>query len=297
VKQDIDFVLFSCAGIPDSMWAATSVMLEASTKRCWRLLGAFLAFKMLSEAFTSLQSERLSVRPQLKALFEAFLIALWLAYYKPLLMQLDELVMSLSFFEEEVMSQARERASLPVKKIEGWLGWFQMLSGFLQGWVEKCAKGLFVLSHSGAVALMRYVRAVSVLISVQLGPFSALLSLLPGPFRKSFSLWSRSYVQLMSWHIVLDVLAMLSRAFAEASKAQAEGAALALGEHLSYSCLSIVLFVAIFLTPTWSGQLVSGGAVGNLLTGLSVLGEKGSQGLRRYQHRRATRQEGARGSK
>ena len=73
MKQEIDFVLFSCAGIPDSMWIATSVMLEATTKRCWRLLGPFLAFKMLSEAFTSLQTERLSLRLPLKSVFEAFL--------------------------------------------------------------------------------------------------------------------------------------------------------------------------------------------------------------------------------
>ena len=104
-------------------------------------------------------------------------------------------------------------------------------------------------------------------------------------------------MQLMCWHIVLNVFSMLSRAFAAASKARAEGAAFALGESISYTCLSLVLFVAIFLTPTWSAQLVSGGAIGNLLSGLSVLGEKRSQGLRRYHQMRATRGQGARESK
>jgi len=300
MKQEIDFVLFSCAGVPDSMWIATSVMLEATIKRCWRLLGAFLVLKMLSEALHSFNGERLSLRPQLQVLFEGLLMALWLAYYKPLLMQLDGLIVSLSFFqeaEEEVIAQVSEQASCSGNGPGGWLGWLQMLSGFCQGWVDKCAKGLFLLSHSGAVALMRYVRAVSLLISVQLGPLAALLSLLPGPFKKCFATWARSYGQLLCWHLVLNVLGMLARAFAVASMGQVEGAALALGETLSYSCLSIVLFVAIFFTPTWSAQLIGGGAVANLLSGLGMLVEKGSEGLRSYQHRRATRQEGARGSK
>ena len=156
----------------------------------------------------------------------------------------------------------------------GWRTWLSVITMLFQKLVDSFSKVLGLLSHGVAVALMHYVKAVSLLVVVQFGPLAALFSLLPGPFKRSFSVWSKSYVNITCWTITLNIFWVLSKTFSTASLIKAGGIGAPFGETLGYTCLSIVLFVAIFLTPTWTSKFIGGVLVPNMTTGLSLAAGK-----------------------
>ena len=135
-------------------------------------------------------------------------------------------------------------------------------------------KSLAIFTHGGAVIFMRYVRVVSLLIMMQFGPLAALFSLLPGPFRRSFSIWSRGYVNITCWAITLNILWVFAKTFSGISWMQSvtEGFGV---ETLAHTLLSLILLVAIFLTPAWTSKFVSSATLPNLSAGLGMLAGKG----------------------
>jgi len=264
------------------MWIAVAAMINATTKKCWLLLGAFVAIKILSDALSEVT--QFNLRTHLKTLFHTLLIALFLTYYKSLLMFFDQFIASLCVFDgavfHEAFSQATEQVEEAIAQDNG--GWRSRFASFWKPikdmwgfWVT----GVGLLSHSTIVAIMHYVKAVTLLIVVQFGPLAALFSLLPGPFRRSFSTWAKSYVNVTCWTITLNIFLVLAKTFASVSRINAGSLGIPLGETLGYTCLSIVLGVAIFLTPTWTAKFISGATVANLSTGLSLAAGKAGKAV------------------
>ena len=148
---------------------------------------------------------------------------------------------------------------------------------FFEKLLDSFPKALGLLSHGGAVVFMHYLKVVSLLVSMQFGPIAALFSLLPGPFASSFSTWAKSYLSISCWSITLNIFWLLSKTFAATSMAQVGGIGVPFGETLGYTGLSLVLLMAIFLTPTWTAQFIGSAIVANLTRGVSLAAGKAMQ--------------------
>lgn len=246
----IDFVLPSCYYIPESMWLVVTAMLDAILNRCWILLGAFVVIKMLVSAFVDLGEDCLSLASQIKIVAQTFLVAVFLIYYKTFLMTFDYMIDSLCFFKSEVVGEVREEA----ENEKVWLGWLLRRVNRIVGFVGSA---LFFLTQQGASAFMQYVRSVSLLVLAVLGPLSALFSLLPGPFKASFSTWSRGYINVTCWTITLAIIDILEEAFTFATNMS-----------IPSTLLSAALFVVTFFVPTWTAKLISSVELGNLVAGM-----------------------------
>lgn len=264
MSDSIDFILPSCYGIPESMWMAASAMLDTILKRCWALLGAFVVGKMLMSAFNALGEERVALGAQLRILAQAFFIAMFLTYYKTILMVFDYCMDSLCFFEVNVAKSTTEQAQHVSKS-----------GNALMRYLLKYFKDMMALmTHKGSIRFMHYIKSVALLVLATIGPFAALFSLLPGPFSASFRTWTKGYLNVSCWTIILAVLDTLATGFATYSK----------GSTTFQALLSIVLFITAFFTPTWAAKLVSGINLGSLAAGVgSVPGKIGGAGLFAWQ--------------
>jgi len=89
-----------------------------------------------------------------------------------------------------------------------------------------------------------------------------LFSLLPGPFKRGFATWAKSYVHISCWTITINIFWVLTKAFSLTS--------LLLEEGVGHIFLSIVLFIAIFLTPTWTSKFIGGAITANIAAALSM---------------------------
>ena len=254
MQDSIDFVLPSCCGyIPESMWLVVSVMLEIMLKRCGFLLGAFVVIKMLVSAFAGLGEDRFSAASQMKIVAQTFLIAVFLIYYKTFLMTFDYMIDSLCFIKSEVIAQVREQAQ-NAPQYKNWLQW-------LPQWVNRMlglpGGSLFFFMQQGVSSFMHYVRSIALLTLSTLGPLSVLFSLLPGPFRSSFSTWSRSYIHVTCWTIILNIIDILEAAFTFETNTG-----------ISSNLLSAALFLVTLFVPTWTSQLIGGLDLSNLASGM-----------------------------
>lgn len=241
--NSVDFILPSCYGIPESMWLMASSMLDEILKKCWVLLSAFVVVKMLISAFNDLGGEGFSLRVQLKILAQAFLIAIFLTYYKTFLMTFDYLIESLCFFEGSVL---RTKIN-SIEKIEG-----SMIKRFFLDYIKEA---IVFVTQKGAVKFMHYIKAVALLVLSQLGPFAALFSLLPGPFSTSFKTWYKGYLNISCWTLTLAIIDVLA-------------SGLQVNSEESQVILSYVLFITTLFTPTWTAKLISGINLGNLAAGV-----------------------------
>ena len=164
------------------------------------LLGASVVIKMIASAFMDMGEERFSIRTQFRILAQAFLIAVFLTYYKTFLMTFDYMIDSLCFFKPEMMQQ-------PVRNTES------IASGgnTITRWIIRQTGDFFLsfLTQKGMIKFMHYIKSVSLLILAILGPFATLFSLLPGPFKSSFKTWSRGYINVSCWTITLAILEVL----------------------------------------------------------------------------------------
>ena len=240
----IDFILPSCYDIPESMWVVASAMLDTILKRCWLLLGAFVVVKMLVSAFSDLGEERFSLGIQLRILAQACCIAILFTYYKTFLMTFDYFIDSLCFFEVDVVPRTVDNA----EEVTGGHG------VVTQYCLKYFKQGMVVLTREGPVRFMHYIKSVALLVLSMLGPFAALFSLLPGPFKASFQSLSKGYINVSCWTITLAIINTLSDSFQNIS----------IGSGVSQVLLSFVLFIAALLTPTWTSKLISGVNLGNL---------------------------------
>ena len=106
---------------------------------------------------------------------------------------------------------------------------------------------------------MHYIKSVSLLILSLLGPFAALFSLLPGPFKASFKTWSKGYVNVSCWTITIAILDMLTTAFRSTT-----------GQEAHQIVLSFVLFITTFFIPTWTAKLIGNVNLGNVAAGVGT---------------------------
>lgn len=248
MANSVDFILPSCYGLPDAIWITSSEMLNITIKKCWILLGAFMAIKMLVCAFSDVGEERFSLSKHLKILFQALLIAVFLTYYKNFLMTFDYFIDSLCVFNRITAQSTQEAAPK-----------YTWLNYILRTLLDFFDDVLLLITHVGAVKLMHYIKSIVLLVLLQFGPLAALFSLLPGPFRQSFNTWAKSYLYVSCWTLTLAIMDVLANSFAFLK-----------GDALAYPILYLVLYIAIILTPAWTAKLISGVSTVNLLDGIGM---------------------------
>lgn len=282
MATDLDLILPSCAAIPRSMWIATSAMLDEMIPKCWKLLGAFVTIKMLWDAFSDIDNGRISLHVHIKTLFQTLCIAVFLAYYKSFLMVFDYFIdclciqtsgQSIAMDKLKAMEEGIYRPS------RGIFGGLLILVRLAKLLLSCILPAICVLSHGGAIMLMHYVRVVSMIILMQFGPIAVVFSLLPGPFKQSFHTWIRGYINVSCWAITLNILWVFVNAFGTASWLIVGGRTVSITESVAvesvaHALLSIVLFIAIFCTPSWTSKFVSSANLPNLLAGIGLLAGK-----------------------
>jgi hypothetical protein len=248
MANSIDFILPSCYGLPDDIWIKSSEMLNITIKKCWVLLGAFVAIKMLVIAFSDVGEERFALRKHLRILLQGLLIAVFLTYYKSFLMTIDYLIDSLCVFNRITFKATQE---FPTK-----CEWVNFIIRKLLALTDVLA----LITHVGAVKLMHYIKSITLLVLLQFGPLAALFSLLPGPFRQSFNTWAKSYLYVSCWTLTLAIMDVLANSFSFFKE-----------DVLAYPILYLVLYIAIILTPAWTAKLISGVSTVNILGGIGMV--------------------------
>ncbi len=262
--MSLDLICPSFAPLPTSMWVAASAMIDVIIQKCWLLLAAFVTIKVLTDALQDY--EQVSLAVHLRTLFRALVMVVVLSYYKQLLMYSDYFIDSLCIHGDghelalQKISALNEQGSEP---------------NFILKWIKKIAKRLLdfsnLITHTGAIYFMHYLRAIALLVLMQLGPLAMLLSWLPGPFQRSFQQWLKSYVHISCWAITLSILAVFIDAFRGASL---QGGVI---PTLAYNLLSLILLIAIFMTPTWTAKFVGSALLGNFVTSVGGLASQGGK--------------------
>lgn len=268
--MNIDFILSSFPPLPDGMWVATSGMLDTTLSKCMKLLGGFVTLKMMHDWYEGY--EEMNVSMHIRTLFRALALVVFFRYYKQLLMYFDYFIDALAIHESGTELAAEKLGSLgnlpgPVDDPMSFRAMWRYVKFFFK-LIQHLA---FLFSHMGAIYFMCYVRAVSMLLLVQLGPLAAVLSWLPGPFARAFQQWSKSYVTVSCWAITLRVFAVLSQSFGLAVMHQGPGAM------LGHSLLSVVLFFMILMTPSWTAKFIGSEMLGGLVSGLQGWAVKAGQ--------------------
>ena len=271
--MSVDLICPSFAPLPTSMWLATSAMIDVIIQKCWLLLAAFVTIKMLTDALQDY--EQVSLATHLRTLLRALVMVVVLSYYKQLLMYFDYFIDSLCMHGDEGLVRAAQRlsdAGQVTKKVDGsklpsiWQVLKRLFSGL--------EKAISLLSHQGAIYFMHYLRAVALLVLMQLGPIALLLSWLPGPFQRSFQQWLKSYIAISCWAITLQIFWALSKAFTGVAWLREEEVVI---EPVAHMLLSIVLLIAIFMTPTWTAKFMGSALLSNFVTSVGGLASKGGK--------------------
>ena len=286
MATDLDLILPTCPPIPHSMWIAASAMLDEVIPKCWKLLGAFVTIKILWNVLSDIDNGRLSLHIHIKTLLHTLCIAVFLVYYKRFLMVFDYFIDSISIHDAGIDIAARKLAHMqsgPYQPSRSIFNGILVIVRLIKSVFASIIPILSVLSHSGAITFMRYVRVVSMIILMQFGPFAILFSLLPGPFKQSFLTWTRSYVNVSCWAITLNILWVFVKVFGTASVLRTSGKVISITESIAvesvaHTLLSIVLFVAIFMTPAWTSRFVSSTTLPSLAAGLGLVAGKAARG-------------------
>lgn len=178
-------------------------MIDVITKKCWRLFGVFLAVKFISDAWVEIAHGKFELRTHVKTVFQAMMIGVFLAYYKSLLMFFDHFIDSLCVFDQEALCASIEpiQDRLPNYEPRQSAGqsWFSVIKLLAKMVLDFFPKLVALLTHGGAVALMHYIKVIALLVTSQFGPLAALFSLLPGPFKRGFATWAKSYLNITCW--------------------------------------------------------------------------------------------------
>ena len=259
--MNIDFILSSFPPMPDGMWVATSGMLDATLSKCMKLLGGFVTLKMMYDWYENY--EEMNVAMHIRTMLRALMMVVFFKHYKQLLMYFDHFIDALAIHESATALAVEKHRSLG--NLPGPLDdpmSFRAMWRYTKFFFQLIQHLFFLFSHMGAIYFMHYVRAVSILVMVQVGPLAALLSWLPGPFARAFQQWSKSYVTVSCWAITLGVFAVLSQSFGVAVMHGGPGGI------LGHSMLSVVFFLMIFMTPSWTAKFIGSEMLGGLASGL-----------------------------
>lgn len=265
--MNIDFILVSFPPVPDGMWLATSAMLDVTLRKCMKLLGGLAVLKMMYDRYEGY--EEMNVAIHIRTLFSALMMIVFFRYYKQLLMYFDHFIDALCIHEsggQLVVDKLRQLGHHPPPMQDP--ASFKALWRFLKFFLKFIPHLTFLGSHMGVIYFMHYIRAVSLLLMIQVGPIAALLSWLPGPFTKAFQQWRKSYVTISCQAITLQMFSVLSQSFGVAAIAQGKGAM------IGHTVLSIVLLLIIFMTPSWTAKFIGGDTLGNFVSGVGGLVSK-----------------------
>ncbi|NEJ83401.1 hypothetical protein GR268_43825 [Rhizobium leguminosarum] len=153
--------------------------------------------------------------------------------------------------------------------------WFAVIKNFFKVIFDFVPKMLAMVSHKGVVQLMHAIKVMVLIPTILLGPLSAILSFLPGPFKKSFSNWSKSYINITSWAITLHIFSVLTKFYGFSSFWMKTGSKASLaGEAIGHIVFSIGLFIAILLTPTFTSKFLGSAVVANVGQALNMASSK-----------------------
>ncbi|ACE06246.1 hypothetical protein Aasi_0877 [Candidatus Amoebophilus asiaticus 5a2] len=278
----VDFILPTCAGVPDAMWIVVSAMLQVMLKMCWKAFGTLMMIKLLWEGFMDISSGTLDLRTHIKTLSHALLVALFLTHYKFIIMYFDSFISAFCIDQKDLATQigsylkgSAEQYEQEFQAYSEGKSWFTVIKSFLKVIFDFVPKMLAMVSHGGAVRLMHAIKVMILIPTIILGPISAVLSFLPGPFKKSFSNWSKSYINITSWAITLHIFSVLAKFYGISSFWMKTGSNASLaGEAVGHIILSIGLFIAILLTPTFTSKLLGSAIVANVGQALNMASSK-----------------------
>jgi hypothetical protein len=268
----VDFILPSCPGLSEALWITASLMLDASVKMSWVVLIGTFSLRFLSDIYTDLGREQLSLRTHIITIFHAVLVAIFLNHYKFILMVFDNFIDLISLSDTEIIAKVVPASSGQGADIAETLPVIKELSFFPRIFFKYSIK-LLLISHQAAIWFMHYLKMISLLITALLGPFAAAFSMLPGLSIKRLAGWAKIYVSISSWAITLNIFWVLTQVH---RKIFASQATLAPGEGIAYLLTSIGLFLAIFQTPTFTAKFVGYALSANVGGGVDTLARKGT---------------------
>ena len=126
-----------------------------------------------------------------------------------------------------------------------------------------------ILSHPGLIAFVHYFRSIGLFIAIATGPFAALMSLLPGPFKHGWTTWSRTYATISCWAITLNLFKIMSTMLREKSALIDYNSTYHLFQGAASSTgFAIALWIAILMTPIWTSIFIGHAIAPNIGAGM-----------------------------
>lgn len=246
------FYLVNCPGVHNHMWNAVSYLIDGAIKTSLQLLPVFLVIRLSTDEFMNRYNGVVDLKKHVKTIFETVVIVCFLYKYKWSLEIFDKFISLIAIAKIEVIEEA-------LANVDSGSQWKNIIGQVMKGISNFLTKYVFACTQQGAIMLMHYFKTILLMIASTLGPFAVTLSLLPGPFRKGFSNWSKHYINISCWTITLNILTVLTEAHRKAY-AKSQG----IGETSANVLMSIVLFFIIFLTPTITSYFVGGTIIPNI---------------------------------
>lgn len=257
------FKLETCSNMPEHMWLTCDAIITATISICWKLFASFLVIRLLKDGIDDLANGKVDLRTHASTLIKATCIGIFLLYYKEILSLFDNFI---NMFCVSV-AEGSEHVIYDIGKDT-------FMDPNVFSWKKLVNKLLFtipdlisVLSHTGLIGFVYYFRSISLFIAIAMGPFAALMSLLPGPFKHGWTTWSRTYATISCWAITLNLFKIMSTMLREkavlidyeSSDHLFQGVASSTG-------LNIALWIAIWGTPLWTAIFI-----GHAITPINLL--------------------------
>lgn len=262
------FKLETCPNMPEHMWLTCDAIITATIALCWKLFASFLVIRLLKDGIDDLANGKVDLRTHVITILNATIIATFLLYYKETLVFLDNFI---NMFCVSV-AEGSEHVIYDIGKDT-------FMDPHVFSWKKLVNQVLFtipdllsVLSHNGAIGLVQYFRAIGLFIAIAMGPFAALMSLLPGPFRHGWITWTRTYLTISCWAITLNLFKIMSTMLREKAALIDYNST----DHLfqgvaSSTLLTIALWIAILMTPIWTSIFIGHAIAPNIGAGVRNL--------------------------
>ena len=244
----------TCRGIPDSIWNALSLNIDAITEKSWEILPLVVLFKMIYDFTVYAGTEHITIKTHIRTLLKTFMIAFFLVFYKNFLMVVDDVI---GFFSSLDVDYNEALAAIRKKNMEELndLSFAKkiikipalVLGKTISGWTYFIS----FATHQGSIVFMDCVKSTIIVILSHLGPIAAVISILPGPFSNSLSTWLRNFVSIFAWSITLSVLQKIINAVNDSLHVSNK-----FTDNLFIIPASIALLICIFLTPMWTSMFL-----------------------------------------
>ncbi len=257
----------SCISIPDSLWDIVSINIDAIIKKSWQFLPAIVLVRLLYDFIVYSGTENISIKSHVRTLLRTFFIAFFLAFYKEFLMVVDSIVGSFSSLDTDYEKALKMMNKKNIEYIENTSLIKQAIRyPFLMLFksANKLGNMVLFLTHQGSILFMDSLKSIILIVLSHFGPVAAVLSILPGMFSGTLSTWLRNYVNIFGWTITLSILQklvfMIDKIKVNSYK---------LGDSAIILPTSIVLLIAIFLTPLWTSMFLGNSVSSGIMSGIS----------------------------